>query len=62
MLFYNIDINRAKYFIATYEMTSGTNLKDAAWALAIGQSVGNPNVRNQWENDQLFEKLSDDLG
>ena len=52
MLFYNIDINRAKYFIATYEMTSGTNLKDAAWALAIGQSVGNPNVRNQCENDQ----------
>ena len=58
MLFYNIDINRAKYFIATYEMTSGTNLKDAAWALAIGQSVGNPNVRNQWENDQLFENHS----
>ena len=58
MLFYNTDIDRAKYFIATYDMTSSANLKDAAWALAIGQSVGNPNVRNQWENDQLFENHS----
>jgi len=58
MLFYNTDIDRAKYFIATYDMTSSANLKDAAWALAIGQSVGNPNVRNQWENDELFENHS----
>ena len=58
MLFYNTDIDRAKYFIATYDMTSSANLKDAAGALAIGQSVGNPNVRNQWENDELFENHS----
>ena len=25
---------------------------------AIGQSVGNPNVRNQWETDELFEQSS----
>lgn len=46
----------ATYFIETYPEI-GT-LKDAAWALAIGQSVGNPNVRNQWETDELFENHS----
>jgi ribulose-bisphosphate carboxylase large chain len=51
-----IDLN--KYYIATYEMASSTNLKDAAWNLAIGQSVGNPNVRNLWETDELFENHS----
>jgi len=51
-----IDIN--KYFIATYDMQSSTTLKDAAWNLAIGQSVGNPNVRNEWETDDLFENHS----
>ena len=39
-----IDIN--KYFIATYDMKSSTTLKEAAWNLAIGQSVGHPIVRN----------------
>jgi len=58
MLFYNTDIDRAKYFVASYDMTSSANLKEAAWALAIGQSVGNPNVRNQWETDELFENHS----
>ena len=48
-----LDLNR--YYIATYEMSSSANLKDAAWNLAIGQSVGNPNVRNEWETDDLFE-------
>jgi len=51
-----IDIN--KYFIATYVMKSSTSLKDAAWNLAIGQSVGNPSVRNEWETDDLFENHS----
>lgn len=51
-----IDIN--KYFIATYDMQSSTTLKEAAWNLAIGQSVGNPNVRNEWETDELFENHS----
>ena len=35
-----------KYLIATYEVVSETNLKEAAWNIAIGQSVGNPNVRS----------------
>ena len=42
----------ANYYIETYEKIG--NLRDAAWALAIGQSVGNPKVRNRWENDQIF--------
>jgi len=58
MLFYNSDVDREKYFIATYEMSSTANLKEAAWALAIGQSVGNPSVRNKWETEELFENHS----
>jgi len=52
------EIDADKYYIATYEMASSTSLKDAAWNLAIGQSVGNPNVRNEWETDDLFENNS----
>ena len=47
-----------KYLIATYEVVSETNLKEAAWNIAIGQSVGNPNVRNEWETEELFENHS----
>lgn len=52
------EIDSNKYYIATYEMSSSKSLKDAAWNLAIGQSVGNPNVRNEWETDDLFENHS----
>lgn len=51
-----IDLN--KYFIATYDMKSSSSIKDAAWNLAIGQSVGNPNIRNEWETNELFESHS----
>ena len=47
-----------KYFLVTYNLKSKTNLRDGSWNLAIGQSVGNPNVRNQWESDELFENHS----
>jgi ribulose-bisphosphate carboxylase large chain len=53
------EINRcvvATYYIESYEEL-GT-LRDAAWNLAIGQSVGNPKVRNRWESDELFELSS----
>ena len=43
----------ATYYIEAYS-DIGT-LRDAAWNLAIGQSVGNPKVRNRWESDELFE-------
>ena len=58
-LFKNLDeIDIEKYFIATYSLESTANLKEAAWNIAIGQSVGNPNVRNEWETDELFQNHS----
>jgi ribulose-bisphosphate carboxylase large chain len=51
-----IDVN--KYIIVDYYLSSKTTLRDACWNLAIGQSVGNPNVRNEWETDELFEHHS----
>ena len=59
MKFYNSQLDNSQYVIATYFIKSkNVDLKKAAWDLAIGQSVGNPNVRNQWENEQLFEQSS----
>lgn len=52
------EIDLDKYYIATYKITTKTSLDDAAWNLAIGQSVGNPSVRNEWETDELFENHS----
>jgi len=52
------NINREKYILCLYFLSSKKTLKDAAWALSIGQSVGNPNVRNNWETDELFENHS----
>ncbi len=57
MIFVN-EIDLEKNFIATYELEGKNSLRDACWELAIGQSVGNPNVRNQWETDELFIKYS----
>ena len=58
MEFFRDKVDEDKYIIATYFLKSKTSLRDAAWNLAIGQSVGNPNVRNEWETDELFEKHS----
>jgi len=52
------EIDKNKYIICSYFLQSKKTLKDAAWSLAIGQSVGNPNVRNHWETDELFENHS----
>lgn len=51
-------VDSEKYILVEYFLESRTTLFDAAWNLAIGQSVGNPNVRNEWETDELFEKHS----
>lgn len=48
------NVNPQENIIATYFLESKTTLEKAAWELAIGQSVGNPNVRNEWETDDLF--------
>ena len=55
----NIEENRC--LIANYHIEADKDfgdLKNAAWNLAIGQSVGNPNVRNRWESDELFDTHS----
>jgi ribulose-bisphosphate carboxylase large chain len=44
------------YVIVEYDIESTESAYRAAHDLAIGQSVGNPNVRNHWENDKLFER------
>ena len=51
-------VDTEKYFVVDYYLESSKSLRDAAWQLAIGQSVGNPNVRNHWETDELFENHS----
>jgi ribulose 1,5-bisphosphate carboxylase large subunit-like protein len=51
-------LNEDDYVIAIYELEGSKNLGDATWELAIGQSVGNPNVRNEWETDEMFINYS----
>ena len=48
------DIDLEKYFIVTYFLSSKTSLREAAWNLAIGQSIGNPNNRSVWETEEMF--------
>jgi ribulose-bisphosphate carboxylase large chain len=58
MKFFVDKVKTSEYYIATYEITSNTNLKEAAWDLALGQSVGNPNMRNSYETEELFARHS----
>lgn len=53
---YSIQSDNDDYINVSFYVraNSGFNLRDCAWAIAIGQSVGNPNVRNSWESDELF--------
>jgi ribulose-bisphosphate carboxylase large chain len=51
-------VNEEDYFVVTYFLESDTSVRDASFNLAVGQSIGNPNIRNQWETDELFEKYS----
>lgn len=57
-IIFDSKVNLSENVIATYFLESKTNLEKASWELAIGQSVGNPNVRNEWETDDLFIKYS----
>ena len=52
------DINKDNYFIVKYFLKGKTNLREAAWNLAIGQSIGNPKNRSVWETDKMFEDHS----
>lgn len=47
-----------QYFIATYFLEAKTSLRDAAWNLAIGQSIGNPQNRSVWETEEMFQNNS----
>lgn len=58
MQLFKESVDNNKYILADYYIESTTNLREAAWDLAIGQSVGNPNVRNQWETEELFANHS----
>lgn len=58
MNIFNKNLNTEGYFVVKYFLESKTNLRDASWNLSIGQSVGNPNFRNSWESDELFENHS----
>lgn len=57
-ILFRTSVNKDDYVIATYELASATTLDKACLNLAIGQSVGNPNIRNKWETDELFENHS----
>jgi ribulose 1,5-bisphosphate carboxylase large subunit-like protein len=47
---------RNRYYIATYFLVGKNNLREASWNLAIGQSVGNPSARSEFETQELFDK------
>jgi ribulose-bisphosphate carboxylase large chain len=52
------DIDYKKYFVVKYFLKGRTSLREAAWNLAIGQSIGNPKNRSIWETDQMFQDHS----
>ena len=52
------NLDPEKYVFVHYDLESTISVEKAAYDLSIGQSVGNPNVRNHWETDELFENHS----
>lgn len=48
-------VDTEKYIIATYNVSSTKSLQDAAVNIAVGQSIGNPSVRSEWETHKLIE-------
>lgn len=51
---FNENVDKSKYFIAKYFLKSNDMLK-AAKGIAIGQSIGNPNVRLDGETSELLD-------
>lgn len=47
----------SRYFYVKYELSSDINVHDAAYNLAVGQSVGNPSHRSVWETDAMIEEF-----
>lgn len=52
------EIDFEKYFVVKYFLKGRTNLREAAWNLAIGQSIGNPKNRSIWETEDMFKNHS----
>lgn len=44
-----------KYFYVTYYLETTKTLREAAYALAVGQSIGNPNLRSGYETPDMIE-------
>jgi ribulose-bisphosphate carboxylase large chain len=51
-------LKSGKYFIALYHIKGKSDMQTMAENIALGQSIGNPNVRNDWETDELVENHS----
>lgn len=49
---------KENYFVIKYQLESKTSLAEAAWNLAIGQSIGNPSARSEFETEDLFKDHS----
>ena len=55
------DVSKEENIIVTYYLGTTDNrynLKDLAWNLAVGQSIGNPNTRSAFETDEMLQKHS----
>jgi len=48
-------IDPEKYIIVDYFLKSKISLKDAAYNIAVGQSIGNPVIRSSWETNELIK-------
>ena len=50
-------VDENKYYIATYHLKSSpsSTLREAAFNLAVGQSIGNPAKRAEMETEEMFE-------
>ena len=44
------------HYTVTYEV-DGPDIQKAAWNIAIGQSIGNPNIRNEIENSPNIKEM-----
>jgi ribulose-bisphosphate carboxylase large chain len=51
-------ISPDNHFVVEYYLEAKTSLMDAAWNIAVGQSIGNPNNRSVWETEEMYQNHS----
>lgn len=56
MKWFRNSVNQKDYWLADYWLESTTDLKEASFSLAVGQSVGNPMIRSKRETESLLEQ------